>query len=320
MLKRKAIRKIIITTFSIIILLVVCMIPSKFTTSDNYLNPSFDTIYVTNLGTNDIYLLGDNNYLIKTSIILNDENMEDRIKNIISYLTINKSSKIPNGLSGIIPSKAELLDIKIEDKIVYLNFSNELFNVSKDKERKLVESITYSLISIDGIEGVVIMVDSKQLDTLPQTKEKLPAVLNRNFGINKIYELTDFKNTQELTLYYVDNIDNTSYYVPVTKYINDDRDKIKIIVENLSSNYVYEPSLLSLLNPNTELTNYEIDNRQMNLNFNSSIFTNNEIKEEVVYQISQSVFSNYDVDKINITALEKSVEISKCCGIKNKNS
>ena len=108
MLKRKALRKIIITSFSVITILVICILPSKLNMKENYLNPKIDTIFVTNIGTTDIYLLGNNNYLTKTSVVLNDEKPQEKIKRIIEYLTIGKSSKIPNGLKALIPSSTEL--------------------------------------------------------------------------------------------------------------------------------------------------------------------------------------------------------------------
>ena len=317
MLRRRAFRKIIITTFSLITIFALCIIPNKFFSKDNYLNPNIETLYVTNLGSNDIYLLATNGYLTKTSIVLNADKLEEKIKNIIEYLTINKSSKVPNGLSGIIPANTELESTSIKAGIVTLNFSNEILKVPKENERKMVEAITYSLINLDGIEGVIISVDNKNLVELPQTKEKLPNVLNRNFGINKKYELNDIKNTNVVTMYYINEIDNKTYYVPVTKYLNDDREKIKIIIDNLSSNYIYEPSLMSLLNQNTQLINYQIENNNMHINFSNDILSNDNILEEVIYQVSESVFENYDVEKVILEVNKnKYSEVNKCCGIK----
>lgn len=317
MLKRRAIRKIIITTFSMITILIICIIPGKFNFKDNYLNPNIETIYVTNAGTNEIYLMADNNYLTKTGIILNEEKLEDKIKSIIDYLTIGKSSKIPNGLSGIIPKGTTLNDIKIENGIATLKFSNTLLDTTKENERKVIEAITYSLINLDGIEGVTIIIDNDILTRLPQTKEEIPKVLNRNFGINKVYEIDKIKDTVVVTMYYINEIDDTMYYVPVTKYLNDDREKIKIIIDNLSSNYIYEPSLISLIPQNTQLINYEIDDNNMNINFNNDIVFNDTILEEVVYQISESVFENYSVDEINIQVNGNDfLKTTRCCGIK----
>ena len=111
--------------------------------------------------------------------------MNDKIKKIIEYLTIGKSSKIPNGLKAIIPSTSELKSVNIDNGIVIIDFNEELLKTSEEFERKIIEAITYSLINIDGIEGVKITINAQPLVELPQTKEKLPDVLNRNLGINK---------------------------------------------------------------------------------------------------------------------------------------
>ena len=298
MLKRKAIRKIIITTFSIITIFIICIMPGIFENKDNLLDLSVETTYVNNSDTTSIYLLGINNYLTKVSVLINDKNIEDKISQIIKYLTVGGSSKIPNGLKAIIPRNTKVNSIKIEDKIVTLDFSDSLFEIDDFLEERLVEAITYSLINIDGVEGVKIKIDGNDVSILPKSKKNLPAILNRNYGINKVYEIDNIHNIQKVVLYYTSNIDDEKYYVPVTMYLNDDRDKIKIIIENLSSNYLYESSLVSILSPNTELINYEMEDKIMKVNFNQGLFSNDKLLEEVIYPISESVFENYDINKI----------------------
>ena len=97
----------------------------------------------------------------------------------------------------------------------------------------------------------------------------------------------------------MENIENNLYYVPVTKYLNDNRDKIKIIVEELSSNYIYESNLMSFLNSNTKLLEYREDDDVMYLNFNDYLFDGNDkVLEEVIYSLAYSVFDNYDVNMV----------------------
>ena len=298
MLKRKAIRKIIITTFSILTIFIICIMPNNITKNDLSLTPPIETTYVNNLETYDVYLLNSNNYLVKTQILLNNKKMEEIIAQIIEYLTINNSGKIPNGLSPIIPNDTELKNIEVEDKVAILDFNSKLLDINQELEERLVEALTFSLINIDGIEGIKIKIDGIELTQLPNSKKNLPPVLNRNIGINKVFEIENIQNIEKVVLYYIDNIENKNYYVPVTKYLNDDREKIKIIIENLSGNYIYEPSLISLVNSNTELIDYDITEKTMRLNFNQEIFTNNQTLEETTYLISKSVFENYDLDKV----------------------
>lgn len=298
MLKRKALRKIIITTFSFLTVFVICIIPEKLSSNSNYLNPNLDIEYVTNIGTNEIYLLGPNKYLVKTNVLLNEDNLNTKIRGIINYLTVQKESKIPTGLSGIIPSNTKLNNIEINDKTAILDFSSELLNVSLELEERVIEAIVYSLINLDGIEKVTIKIDGNVLNMLPKTKKVIPEVLTRDFGINKVFDIDRLNEVKKVTLYYMDKINNNSYYVPVTKYLNDDREKINIIIDSLASNYIYESSLISLLNQNTELINYEIEDEIMTLNFNNNIFTNDKLLEEVTYTISNSVFDSYNVKSV----------------------
>lgn len=312
MLKRRALRKIIITTFSLLTVFAICIIPNSLNSKDNFLDTKIDLEYVNNLGTNEIYLLGPNKYLVKTNVLLETDNMNTKIRSILDYLTIQKSDKLPTGLSGIIPMNTKVNNVEIKESIVTIDFSKELLEVKEELEERLIEAITYSVINIDGVEAITIKVDGNLLAELPKTKKKLPELLNRNFGINKVFDIDNLNGIQKVTLYYLDKISNQNYYVPVTKYLNDDREKINIIIDNLSSNYIYESSLVSLLNQNTELINYEIEDEIMTLNFNNSIFTHDKILEEVTYTIKESVCSTYPVKSV-ILEVEGNVESTNKC-------
>ena len=312
MLKRRALRKIIITTFSLLTIFAICIIPNSLNSKDNFLDTKIDLEYVNNLGTNEIYLLGPNKYLVKTNVLLETDNMNTKIRSILDYLTIQKSDKLPTGLSGIIPMNTKVNNVEIKESIVTIDFSKELLEVKEELEERLIEAITYSIINIDGVEAITIKVDGNLLTELPKTKKKLPELLNRNFGINKVFDIDNLNGIQKVTLYYLDKISNQNYYVPVTKYLNDDREKINIIIDNLSSNYIYESSLVSLLNQNTELINYEIEDEIMTLNFNNSIFTHDKILEEVTYTIKESVCNTYPVKSV-ILEVEGNVESTNNC-------
>ena len=96
----------------------------------------------------------------------------------------------------------------------------------------------------------------------------------------------------------MDKINQNYYYVPVTKYINDNREKIKIIIEELSTNYINEKNLISFLNYNTKLLNYTEDANVLTLNFNEYLLDDKDTMDKIYNLIGYSVFANYDVDMI----------------------
>lgn len=292
MLKRKALRKIFVTTFVLFILLTIYLIPvNKKENSNNivYKYSNFEEV--------SVYLLNNNLQLTKVNLKIGSDSLDDTVKSIIKKLTVSNDATVPNCFEQVIPKDVKLLDVQIDEGIIYLNFSKEILDIPHDSIERVVESITYSLLDLDNIVGVSIYANGENISGL--FPKDIPNVITKEYGINKRIELKNFFDISKIVIYYVDNIDNQNYYVPITKYINDKRDKIKIIIDQLSSNYIFEPNLMSLLDENIKLINYEINNDIMILNFNNSIFLNQDkILEEVVYSISYSVFANYDIDEI----------------------
>ena len=104
-----------------------------------------------------------------------------------------------------------------------------------------------------------------------------------------------------MTIYYINQINDNYYYVPVTKYINDDRDKASIIIDELSSNFDFNKNLMSFLNDGTKLVSSTVKDGQMQLNFNEDILNDavsEDISEETLEMISLSIGANYDVKEV----------------------
>ena len=221
--------------------------------------------------------------------------------------------KIPNGFTSIIPSDTKINSIELDKGILKVDFSKELLDVKKELEEKVIESIIYTVTEVKEIDKVVIFVDGKILTKLPKSNINLPTTLDRSFGINKKYDITTFKDITPVTIYYINKHNNNTYYVPVTKYINDDREKIEIIIDELTTSPIYTSNLMSYLNSNTKLLKSNIDKDLMSLEFNDYIFNDYEDKkilEEVIYTISLSIYDNYNVHEVSFINDSKEVYTS----------
>ena len=299
MLKKKALRKIFVTTLTAFVLLVVYSIPNLY--QDDALKTNLEVEYITGIGTNNIYLLDKNDYLVKTKILLDSTSKEEQVKKLIKNLTINDNSKFPNGLEATIPEDTKLLEVYYDEHYLTLNFNNKLIK-NEEKVEKIIESIVYSVMDLGEIDGVIIEVNGETIDGYNK-------VLDRNIGINKSYDIKSRKDINKVVIYYLEQLDGVNYYVPVTKYLNDSDEKIKIIINELTASYIYEPNLMSFLNSNTKLLDYKEAENVMTINFNNAIFDgNNKILEEVTYTLAYSVFANYDVGQVMINVDGKNIE------------
>ena len=298
MLKKSAIKKIIISTLALIVFSVLYLFPDSYQKNDiirktEYYDVSKDTLYIPN----------KDDYVSRISYVSKEKDIIKKAKEIISYLTVQDiySDYIPNFFKAIIPKNTKVLDISLEDNLLKINFSKELLNINLKDERKLIESITYSLTEIDGIDKIMVFIDGKHLDKLPNSNEKLPLTLDRSIGINVLYDMDNYKDTTMITTYYVAKDNDYYYYIPISKITNTNKEKIEVIISELKSTPIYQTNLMSFLNSNAELLDYKILEQEISLSFNNYVLddvTNSKITEEVKYSIGLSIKDTYNINKL----------------------
>lgn len=298
MLKKICIKKIILVSATLFAISLLYLLPKE-----EQLEIISEVEYIDNTEKSVIYLLNDNNYLCRTKVTISNNVINIKAKELLETLIKDgkNENKITNGFKSIIPSDTKINSINFENNLIKVDFSKELLNVKRDYEEKIIESIIYTLTSIDEIKQVIIYVDGEILTKLPQTGINLPSTLDRSYGINKETYITTYKDVNKVTVYYLSKNEDETYYIPVTKYMNDNREKIKIIVDELASSYMYSSNLMSFLNSNIELLAAEKELDTLFLVFNEYIFTDMDtrnILEEVIYTINLSIIDNYDVKEV----------------------
>ena len=297
MLKKKALKRIFVTTVALFIFLTIYVINSI--DNENKLDSKIEVEYTFNEGTNSIYLLNKNGYLVKAKTLITSKDKTKQIESILNSLTIGNDNSFPDELKGTIPKNTKILEIRYDKESVTINFSKEFLNLKKDIEKKTIESIVYSIFDLKEVKEIYIEVEGKLLNEYPNSKEKIYYPLNKDIGINNEYSITSRNDINKTVIYYLEKINNENYYVPVTKYENNRDDKIKVVIDSLTTNYIYEPNLMSVLNTNLKLNSYNKEDNVFFLDFNNYLYDKNQkLVEEVIYSISYSVFDNYDVNNI----------------------
>ena len=300
-------KKILVASSLLVVLFMLYLIPAK--KEVEFVETNLEYVYPNNLET--VYLLDSNDYVARVLISASNESSVSKALSLIDALIIGgkKENVIPNGFRSIIPSGTKVNDIELEDGVLVINFSKDILDIDKKYEDKMIESLAYTLTSINGIDSIKLLVDGEELKKLPNSNKILPTFLDKSYGINKIYEITNVGNIDSYTVYFVNSVNDSKYYIPVTKYINDNKqDKIRIIIDELATSFTYQSNLNSFLNENAKLLNYEVIDKQIKLNFNDMIFsdiTNNDILEEVVYTICLSINDSIDIDSVVFMANDK---------------
>lgn len=287
MIKSSSINRIIRTTLLLFVLFLLYLFPSKKVYNLNVINTGASNYH-------DIFLIDKNNYVSKTTISVKSIEKEKLARDLLESLIIDgkNKDKIPSGFRAVIPEKTTINKVKVNNDRIIVSFSSNIKNGQKDK---MIECIVYTLTSIKNIKYVELLIDNTEDNYFDKE-------YTRSIGINKRNELTSLHNISDITVYYVSNMNNVNYYIPVTKYVNSKDDKIKIIIDELSSKSSYESNLMSYLNYDTKLTNYTIEGDDLNLYFTDSILNSSyddKILEEVIYSVSYSIKDSYEVNNVH---------------------
>lgn len=312
MLKKSALRRIMVSTLALIIVGVLYFFPNN---NENI--PLVQNVEYVNANETPIYLLNTEEYVIRTNIATQSNDTLQLVKELIEALTVGSDKKeyISDHFSQIIPKNTKILDVSLENGLLKIDFSKDILTVSKDLEEKMIEAIVYTLTEVEGIEQVMIFVEGSKLETLPQTNIKLPNTLDRGYGINKVYDITSLKDLTKTTVYYIGEFEGLIYYVPVTKIENDQQqNKIEIIIDELKSSPIYETNLMSYLASSVELESYEELENQITLSFNNAIFDDfdeKNILEEVKYSISLSLQDTLNIEEVIFKVDDEIIETFK---------
>lgn len=300
MIQRMLYKKIAVATSLLLVILMLYLIPSN--KNEIKMKERFEYVYPKEIDT--IYLLDSYDKISRTEISVNKDDEIEKVKELMEGLTINgrKQDKIPNGFKGLLPIGTKVIDASLKEGILRINLSKEFNNIKINMEEKAIEAITYTLTSIEGVDKIEILVEGEKLEYLPNSKKQLPKYLDRKYGINKEYELTTLGDIDSYTVYYVMNYNEMIYYTPVTKYVNKQgEDKVKIIIDELASNLAYQSNLMSYLDNNIKLLDYEIVDNTIKLDFNEAILsdiTSGKILEEVKYTIGLSLCDELNVKEV----------------------
>lgn len=305
MIKKIYLKKLVISSLALFAFFLIYFIPNN--KRDDFIIKQKVEYVNKEVITKDIYLLDKNNYLAKTQIVVDGSTTLEIAKELLNALIEEGklSEKIPNGFKALIPINTKIIDLDYKDNLLKINFSQELLDTNKELEEKIVESIIYTLTSLEDIKQIMILIDGKILTKLPQSNINLPSVLDRSFGINKEYNIRSNKDISKTTIYYINKYNDLEYYVPVTKINNDNRNKIEIIIDELSSKNLYRTNLMSYLNSNTKVLSVNEQDDVLTIDFNEAIFNDinkKDILEEVIYTINLSIMDNYNVKEVILTS------------------
>lgn len=195
---------------------------------------------------NELYLLDKNNTLVPLTIKYESfDTKGEEIMYIISNLKTN--SQVSNIFTGIIPSNTKVNNLNLNNKVLEIDFDENFKTYEAKNELKILESLTWTLTSLDYIDGLYLSISGNRLKNMPVNNTPINGLLTKQIGINNfLLTSTIIEQGQRVLSYYEKVIDDKYYYVPVTHYVNN-KDGLSIYDLTIQTLFV-NPGITSSLN------------------------------------------------------------------------
>lgn len=256
----------------------------------------------------ELYLIDKNGFVVPQTVEL--PKTKAVAKQVLEYLVEDGpvSEILPNGFRAVLPAGTTVLGTKLEkDGTLIADFSPEFAHYKPEDEKKILQAITWTLTQFDNVKRVKIRINGYDQDVMPVNKTPIQGGVSREDGINMDDSgVNDITNTHPVTVYFVEQQGNETYYVPVTRRVsNKEKDDITAAVNELIKGPSYGSGLVSEFQPDTKLLEKpKYENGKVTLNFNEGIYGSNKknvIADDVLNCLVLSLTEQKGVESVAIT-------------------
>ena len=212
---------------------------------------------------------------------------------------------LPNGFQAVLPAGTQVLGVNIKDGTAIADFSEEFKEYEAADELKILQAITWTLTQFDSIDRVKIRINGYDQNVMPVNGTPIGDGLSRSDGINiDPGNITDLSNSIGVTIYFLAQSGDSSYYVPVTKRVSDvESNKVAAIIQGLVEGPSLESGLFSDFSKEVELLDSSInDEGLLTLNFNEALLDNQKVISDAA--LNSLVLSLTEQNEIKEVAIQ----------------
>lgn len=257
----------------------------------------------------ELYLLDVNGMVVPQKLELPVPETKEVATQVLEYLVKDGpvSNILPNGFQAVLPEGTEVQSVNLqEDGTITIDLSEEFMEYKAEQEKKILESITYTLTQFDNIKQIQLLVDGNELNEMPVDGTPIDKGYSRSNGINVTQSNTiDFIASNPVTLYYPAEYNDHRYYVPVTQYVQDEEENLyHAIIETLIDGPNYDVNVTDVFNDQTSLVEEPtLSDGVLQLMFNEHILTDTEnaiISDEVMETLTRTLTEQHAVKAIHV--------------------
>ncbi|AIF67014.1 hypothetical protein GZ22_10410 [Terribacillus saccharophilus] len=254
-----------------------------------------------------LFLMDANGMVVPMTFELPQTN--EVAKETLEYLVKDGpvTDMLPNGFQAVLPAGTTINGIDAqEDGTLIVDFSKEFNEYEAASEKKILESITYTLTQFENVKNVSIRVEGQDLAKMPVDGTPIGKSYSRADGINLMDNGITTVNSQSVTLYFpAEAVDGTPYEVPVTERMNSNAENDYVeIVNALIDGPAMDSNLSNVFNTGSALAaEPTLKDGVLNLEFNTEVLSNVDeaaITDQLMETLVMSLTELEEVEAVSV--------------------
>lgn len=265
------------------------------------------TNYETDINYKRVYAISEDNNLVVplTATCPTSASLAEEMLCVLNLLKEDSEVTSTTGFTYTLNKNVKVNAIDIDNNIASIDFSSDFSEYPASKERKILESLVWTLSQFDTIDGLIIKVDGLVLEKMPQNNTPLSSLLTKSIGINHYLGDVNPYETVSVTVFYQTKINDLVYLVPVTRRIKSGDSEVSNLLEAMYLDIDFytglkEVSTLDYL----QINDYDLIENVLKLDLSSNSLLEELCVRGEVYEILMLTFN-----ELNDLGLEMSFTV-----------
>jgi len=254
----------------------------------------------------ELYLNDRNGQVAPQSIVVEVEGEVERalVEHLVQEGPVTE--KLPSGFQAVLPPGTEVLDMSINSSgVAHIDFNESFADYHPSKEMQVIQSLTWTLTQLDDVDRVKISMNGEELFTMPHNNTPIADGYTREHGINlELNDQADLVSTTPIVVYFLSQTDDQTYYVPVTRRVDENKNKYEAVIDELLEGPSYMSRLLTDFRQEVELIEEpSLKNGIVTLNFNEALLSQLEgtaISEDVLNMLVLSLTEQANIESVSL--------------------
>lgn len=244
--------------------------------STEQINQGAETAVAADTVQRELYLLDKNGFVVPQTVTV--PKTLEVAKQALEYLVDGGpiTEMLPNGFRAVLPAGTMINGVNLKDDTIVVDFSKEFENYSAEDEMKILQAITYTLTQFKNIKKVKIQINGYDQTNMPVNGTPINEGTSRAGGINfDNGDVVDVINSKAVTLYFLGQNGDNTYFVPVTKRIakNENNSYVSVVKELIKGPNIASGLYTELHDDIALLEEPTYKNGVVTLNFNEGILS-----------------------------------------------